>query len=104
MMVPKGVEHLTEAAEIAGQLAEGSDSDETRGRLTAMRTTLLAIAESPLAKSGLVVPMTAPVNRGAKKLASVGNGDGLEAALGALESLVANLAKKAGGAGNIAIT
>ncbi len=104
MMVPKGVEHLSEAAEIAGQLAEGADSDETRQRLMAMQQTLLAIADSPLAKSGLVVPMTAPVNRGAKKLASVGNGDGLEAALSSLETLVANLATKAGGAGNIAIT
>ena len=104
MMVPKGVEHLTEAAEITGQLAEGSDSDATRERLTAMRATLLAIAESPLAKSALVVPMTAPVNRSAKKLASVGNGEGFEAALGPLETAVSNLAKKAGGAGNIAIT
>ena len=50
------------------------------------------------------MPLTAPVNRGAKKLASVGNGDGFEAALGPLETAVANLAKKAGGAGNIAIT
>ena len=104
MMVPKGVEHLTEAAEIAGQLAESADSDETRERLSKMRDTLLAIADSPLAKSGLVVPLTAPVNRNAKKLAAAGAGDGFEAALGPLESAVANLAKKAGGAGNIAIT
>ncbi len=102
IMTPKGVEHLTEAASIAGRLAADAD-DQLRDRLSALQTTLQALSESPLAKSGLVVPLTAPVNRNAKKLATA-NGDGFEAALVPLEAAVANLSKRAGGAGNIAIT
>ena len=101
MMVPKGVEHLSEAAEIAGAL--GSDFPEFNDRFAAVAAKLAALAEAPLAKSGLAVPLTAPINRNAKNLKSL-DGEKLEQGLATFEQAVANFEKRAGGAGNIAIT
>lgn len=100
-MVAKGVEHLSEAAEIVGEL--GSANAGLQDRFAAVAGKLATLAEAPLARSGLAVPLTAPINRNAKNLGSL-EGEKLEQGLATLEAAVANFEKRAGAAGNIAIT
>ncbi len=102
-MVPRGVQQLSEAAEIAGELASINADHALIERLSSLKAALEKIAGAPLARSGLAVPLTAPINRNAKKLQDCSD-DRFSAALDSLEKVVANFEKRAGGAGNIAIT
>jgi hypothetical protein len=101
MMVPKGIEHLSEAGEIAGAL--GAENADLKDRFAAVAAKLALLSEAPLARSGLAVPLTAPINRNAKNLKTL-DGEKLEQGLTTFETAVANFEKRAGGAGNIAIT
>ena len=102
-MVPRGVQQLSEAAQIAGDLASADVDQALVERLSRLKAALEKIAAAPLARSGLAVPLTAPINRNARKLQACSD-DSFSAALESLEKVVANFEKRAGGAGNIAIT